>query len=258
MACVPVFIFLLLISFCRCDDQLTQGKPLISPNDVLVSKGGIFALGFFSPGSSNTSLFLGIWYYNIPERTYVWVANHDNPITTPSSAMLAISNSSNLALSDSRGHTLDDDDRKLVLQLPDNTTIWQSFDHPTDTVLPNIKFLVSQKTQVQMRLVALKSPDDPSTVVNTEDEFYVMYTTSDASPYARITLDYNGDMKSLSWNSSLSSWAFFPHKPMAVANDCDHSATATSRWPSRDASASMGSSQLTALILGEDAGESNS
>uniref|UniRef100_A0A0E0DCZ2 non-specific serine/threonine protein kinase n=1 Tax=Oryza meridionalis TaxID=40149 RepID=A0A0E0DCZ2_9ORYZ len=206
MACVPVFIFLLLISFCRRDDQLTQGKPLISPSDVLVSKGGIFALGFFSTGSSNTSLFLGIWYHNIPERTYVWVANRDNPITTPSSTMLAISSSSNLVLSDSRGHTLDDDDRNLVLQLPDNTTIWQSFDHPTDTVLPNIKFLVSQKTQVQMRLVAWKGPDDPS---------------MDASPYARITLDYNGDMKSLSWNSSSSSWAFFPHKPMAVANDCD-------------------------------------
>uniref|UniRef100_A0A0E0DCZ1 non-specific serine/threonine protein kinase n=1 Tax=Oryza meridionalis TaxID=40149 RepID=A0A0E0DCZ1_9ORYZ len=99
----------------RRDDQLTQGKPLISPSDVLVSKGGIFALGFFSTGSSNTSLFLGIWYHNIPERTYVWVANRDNPITTPSSTMLAISSSSNLVLSDSRGHTLDDDDshRKL-------------------------------------------------------------------------------------------------------------------------------------------------
>ncbi|KAF0894514.1 hypothetical protein E2562_039440 [Oryza meyeriana var. granulata] len=103
-----------------------------------------------------------------------------------------------------------------------------------------MKFLVSYKTQVSMRLVAWKGPDDPSTgdfscsgdpnlnfqvfiwngtrpyrriialdsvsvsgraygtndasflyetVVNTEDEFYVMYTTSDASPYARITLD---------------------------------------------------------------------
>jgi hypothetical protein len=39
----------------------------------------------------------------------------------------------------------------------------KSFDHPTDTILPTMKFLFSYRAQVAMRLVAWKGPDDPST-----------------------------------------------------------------------------------------------
>ncbi|KAK8296646.1 hypothetical protein V6Z12_D05G137300 [Gossypium hirsutum] len=47
----------------------------------LVSAGGTFRLGFFSPGSSNNR-YLGMWY-NQPQpadRKAVWVANRDNPL----------------------------------------------------------------------------------------------------------------------------------------------------------------------------------
>ncbi|KAL5216323.1 hypothetical protein ABZP36_007724 [Zizania latifolia] len=184
MACLLLFIYLLLISCCQCDDRLTQAERLIHPGGVVVSKGGVFALGFFSPATSNQSLFLGIWYNKIPERTYVWVANRNDPITTPPSAMLAINNSSDLVLSDSKGHTIWTamnstitggdgayavllDSGNLELQLPNGTTIWQSFDHPTDTILPNMKFLLTYKAQIAERLVAWKGPDDPSS-----GEFY--------------------------------------------------------------------------------------
>ncbi|KAF0890876.1 hypothetical protein E2562_004349, partial [Oryza meyeriana var. granulata] len=179
MVCLPFLFCLLLISLCKCDDQLTQAKQL-HPGDKLVSKSGVFALGFFSPATSKKSLFLGIWYHNISERTYVWVANRDNPITTPSSVMLTISNNSNLVLSDSKNQSLWTttnsivyggdrayatllDSGNLVLRLPNDTTIWQSFDHPTDTILMNMKFLVRYKAQVAGRLVAWRGPDDPST-----------------------------------------------------------------------------------------------
>ena len=49
MACLlPLIILLLLLSSLpsRSDDQLTQGKPLF-PGDKLISKNGVFALGFF-------------------------------------------------------------------------------------------------------------------------------------------------------------------------------------------------------------------
>ncbi|BAS91195.1 Os04g0633800 [Oryza sativa Japonica Group] len=286
MACLPFLICLLLISFCKCDDQLTQAKQL-HPGDVLGSKSGVFALGFFSPGTSNKSLYLGIWYHNIPQRTYVWVANRDNPISTPSSSvMLAISNSSNLVLSDSEGRTLWTtnititggdgayaallDTGNLVLQLPNETIIWQSFDHPTDTILPNMKFLLRYKAQVSRRLVAWKGPNDPSTgefslsgdpsldiqafiwhgtkpyyrfvvigsvsvsgeaygsnttsfiyqtLVNTQDEFYVRYTTSDGSANARIMLDYMGTFRFLSWDDSSSSWTVRLQRPASTI-DC--------------------------------------
>nr|AAM90695.1 S-locus receptor-like kinase RLK13 [Oryza sativa] len=282
MACLPVFISLLfLISSCKGDDQLTQANRLISPGDVLISKGRVFALGFFSPTASNQSFFLGIWYHNISEseRTYVWVANRDNPITTPSFATLAISNSSNLVLSDSGNHTLWTtnvtatggdgayaallDSGNLVLRLPNGTTIWQSFDHPTDTLLMGMRFLVSYKAQVAMRCIAWKGPDDPSTgdfsisgdpssnlqiflwngtrpyirfigfgpssmwssvfsfstsliyetSVSTDDEFYIIYTTSDGSPYKRLQLDYTGTLKFLAWNDSASSWTVVVQRP---------------------------------------------
>jgi hypothetical protein len=105
MRYIAIFILLFSSSSCKSHDQLTHAKPL-THGDVFISNGGGFALGFFSPTSSNASLYLGIWYNNIPgPRTIVWVANRDNPITNTSSPMLAITNSSDLVLSDSQGGT---------------------------------------------------------------------------------------------------------------------------------------------------------
>ncbi|VAH53699.1 unnamed protein product [Triticum turgidum subsp. durum] len=283
MSCLPIFILLFLFPFSKSDDQLTQGKPL-SPGDILISKDGVFALGFFSPANSNKSLYVGIWFYNIQEssRAIVWVANRNNPATTTSPATLAISVKSDLVLSDSEGRTLwmtknnitaDEDARasavlldtgNLVLRSPNGTVIWESFDHPTDTILPGMRFLLSYKGRVMGRLVAWKGPDDPSvgdfsfgldpdldmqmvtwhgdklycrisvwngasvsggtypgnnssvvyqTIVNTGDRFYLMYSVSDDSPYARIMLDYTGTMRLLTWNSYSSSWIATSERP---------------------------------------------
>ncbi|CAL5014690.1 unnamed protein product [Urochloa decumbens] len=102
MAHLAVVILLVLSSPCQSDDQLTQAKPL-APGDMLISRDGAFALGCFSPTNSNKSLYIGIWYHNIPDHTVVWVANRDNPITTSSSAKLAVTGDQELSLSDSEG-----------------------------------------------------------------------------------------------------------------------------------------------------------
>uniref|UniRef100_A0ACD5UFA3 Uncharacterized protein n=1 Tax=Avena sativa TaxID=4498 RepID=A0ACD5UFA3_AVESA len=177
--CIPIFFLLFLISFCKADDQLTHEKPL-THRDMLISKSGYFALGFFSLTSSNKSFYLGVWYHGLPgPRTVVWVANRDNPITTPSSAVLTVTTSSDLVLAASDGHNIWKtassitagavrahavllDSGNFVLRLPNATNIWQSFDHPTDTILPTMKFLYSYKAEVVGRLVAWKSSDDPS------------------------------------------------------------------------------------------------
>ncbi|WVZ87342.1 hypothetical protein U9M48_033992, partial [Paspalum notatum var. saurae] len=281
--CLTIFILLLLFCFCKSDDQLTSARPL-TPGDLLVSKGGVFASGFFSPAGSDTSLYVGIWFHGIPERnrTIVWVANRDSPATTASSPTLAIiSNSSDLVLSDSKGNTLWRtqnitsahhsgtrlvllDTGNLVLQLPDGTVMWQSFDHPTDTILPGMKFLMIHKARAAGRLVSWRGTDDPSTgdfsfgldpifnlqmmiwhgtkpycrisvwngvsasggmytsnsssivyqtIVNTGDEFYLVYTVSDNFPYSRIMLDHTGTMKLLRWDSTLSSWMVTSERP---------------------------------------------
>ncbi|KAM3371369.1 hypothetical protein ACQJBY_018657 [Aegilops geniculata] len=176
---IPIFFLLFLSSLCKSDDQLTQAKPL-THGDMLISESGDFALGFFSSTSSNKSFYLGIWYHGLPgPRTVVWIANRDSPIINPSSMMLKVTNNSRMVLSDSEGriiwmagsnvtsgaagaYAVLLNSGNFVLRSSGDQDIWLSFDHPTDTVLPNMRFLVSYKAQIITRLVAWKGPDDPS------------------------------------------------------------------------------------------------
>ena len=176
MTLLPVLLFLLLICICNSYDRLTPAGPL-SPDDKLISNDGIFAFGFFSPRNSTAKSYVGIWYHNIPVRTYVWVANRDNPITSSSPGKLVLTNGSDLVLSDSEGHTFWTttnnitaggvhtavillNSGNLVIRLPNGTDIWQSFLHPTDTMLSDMSLPLSKSTS--MHLVAWRGPDDPS------------------------------------------------------------------------------------------------
>ncbi|CAM0902454.1 unnamed protein product [Alopecurus aequalis] len=179
MTPLPVLILLSLICFCKSDDRITSAEPL-STADKLVSSGGVFALGFFSPTNSSANTYIGIWYNKIPERTYVWVANRDSPITGGSSGKLVLTNNSDLVLSDSKGSTLWAtmnnftsgttgtaaillDSGNLVVRLPNGTDIWQSFLYPTDTILPGMTLPLSTNDHLYTRLVAWRGPDDPTT-----------------------------------------------------------------------------------------------
>ena len=82
-----VTILLLLLSSCtNAADSITQSQT-ISEGRTLVSAGGRFELGFFSPGSSNNR-YLGTWYKNISVTTVVWVANRSNPIKDLSGVLM--------------------------------------------------------------------------------------------------------------------------------------------------------------------------
>ncbi|TVT98130.1 hypothetical protein EJB05_56582, partial [Eragrostis curvula] len=178
-----LLLFLFLVSLCTSDDQLTPAKPLTFPNDKLVSTNGVFAMGFFSPSQTNSStrFYIGIWYNNIPKREVVWIANRDNPIIIPSSATLAVTNRSDIVLSDpdegriywstENNITVKRDagasvtlsnDGNLVLRSSNGTVLWQSFDHPTDTLLPGMPLRMNYRTRFVGRLVSRKGPDDPS------------------------------------------------------------------------------------------------
>nr|XP_051218850.1 G-type lectin S-receptor-like serine/threonine-protein kinase B120 isoform X6 [Lolium perenne] len=148
--------------------------------------------------------------------------------------MLAITNSSDLVLSDSQGgtpwavkNTITSagatavllEEGNLVLQSPNGTITWQSFDHPTDTVLPNMRFLLSYKAHVGMRLVAWKGPDDPSSgdfscSVDPSSPDLQFFTWNKTEPYCRLSV-WNGKLKYLSWSSHTSSWALFAEHPSA-------------------------------------------
>ncbi|KAJ9136270.1 hypothetical protein P3X46_033362 [Hevea brasiliensis] len=164
-----------LFPFCIALDTLTANESLTSSN-ILLSKERNFALGFFSRGSSRYK-YLGIWYHQLPEQTVVWVANRENPIND-SSAALSISSDGNLILYASHDQKFPIwstdvslkgryaciarllDSGNLVL-VQSETIVWQSFDYPTDTLLPGMKLGLDLKIGLNRFLTSWKSADDP-------------------------------------------------------------------------------------------------
>ncbi|KAL5548137.1 hypothetical protein UlMin_003368 [Ulmus minor] len=149
--------------------------------ESLVSRDGSFELGFFSPGSSK-SRYLGIWYHRIKVPTVVWVANRCNPIND-SSGLLVLNRTGNLVLSNKNKGvvwsvmSLAKEANRVnpILQLLDSGNLvlrdekdenpenylWQSFDYPSNTHLPGMKFGKDFRRGLDRSLSAWKSSNDP-------------------------------------------------------------------------------------------------
>ncbi|GLJ15677.1 hypothetical protein SUGI_0257820 [Cryptomeria japonica] len=107
----------LLLNFMEAGDTLLLGASLTG-NQTIISKNGTFELGFFTPNGSNW--YIGIWYAQIPQKTYVWVANRETP-TRNWSGILKLSSEGNLVLFDAEGssfwsvNTTDKASRAVIL-----------------------------------------------------------------------------------------------------------------------------------------------
>ncbi|KAK9075910.1 hypothetical protein SSX86_004240 [Deinandra increscens subsp. villosa] len=183
-----VVIFVLLLVSLHIHKTTTAEIDIISDSqfltegDTLVSPDGTFELGFFTPGSSGDR-YLGIWYKKISVKTVVWVANRDRPLTIASSGVLRIVGPGNLVLmngtdgiimwssnttsSSSSSTTTNaiaklDDMGNLVVMTDKGDILWQSFDYPTDTLLPGMKFGKDFLTGREWRLSNWKSSEDPA------------------------------------------------------------------------------------------------
>jgi len=156
--------------------SLTQSQSL-SHRQTLVSPRGIFELGFFNLGNPN-KIYLGIWYKNISLQNIVWVANSAIP-TKDSSAILKLNSSGNLVLTQNNSVIWctgsEEKAQNPVVELLDSGNLvirdeneakaeaylWQSFDHPSNTVLPGMKLGWDLKRNLSVFLTAWKSDDDP-------------------------------------------------------------------------------------------------
>ncbi|KAL1195158.1 Receptor-like serine/threonine-protein kinase SD1-8 [Cardamine amara subsp. amara] len=175
------FVFILFPAFSVSTNTFSATDSLtISSNKTIVSPGNIFELGFFKL-SSNSRWYLGIWYKAIFKRTYVWVANRDNPLST-SIGTLTISDNNLVILSQSdapvwstnltgggvRSPVVAEllDNGNFVLRDSSNNNpdgvLWQSFDFPTDTLLPEMKLGCDLKTGFNRSIRSWKSLDDPA------------------------------------------------------------------------------------------------
>ncbi|XP_058197198.1 G-type lectin S-receptor-like serine/threonine-protein kinase RKS1 isoform X1 [Rhododendron vialii] len=173
-------IFLLLLQyqfqFCSPTDTINTTQSL-KDGDLLISSNQTFALGFFTPGKS-TNRYLGIWYNKVSEQTVVWVANRGDPINNTSGSLsfdvtgnLVVTgpdrsnpvwstNVSDLTVAKNSSVQLLDSGNLVVLD-SNGVVVWQSFDYPTDTVLPNLRLGVNRKTGLNRFLTSWKSGNDP-------------------------------------------------------------------------------------------------
>ncbi|KAI3743286.1 hypothetical protein L1987_60992 [Smallanthus sonchifolius] len=171
---VSMLIFFLIFQFCTCIDTITLSRPL-KDGDILVSKGETFALGFFSPGNSSNR-YVGIWYNKVSEQTVVWVANRDSPITN-SSGILSVDETGNLVLhekdqsfvfwSTNVSGVANDVFSAQLLDLGNLVLFqgevysWQSFDHPSNTLVSGMKFGLDRKTGLNRVFTSWKSSVNP-------------------------------------------------------------------------------------------------
>ncbi|XP_058075394.1 G-type lectin S-receptor-like serine/threonine-protein kinase At1g11300 [Magnolia sinica] len=174
-----IFLFSLFLSpSCTSLHFLSQNQSL-KDGQTLVSENRNFELGFFSPGTTKNR-YVGIWYTNIQVQTVVWVANRENPLTD-SSGILSVGGDGNLVILDGSGNTLWSStisttlknstamllDSNLILAEGASAngrerTLWQSFDHPTDTLMPKMMIGVYLETGKKRSLTSWKSEDDPA------------------------------------------------------------------------------------------------
>ncbi|KAH7862244.1 hypothetical protein Vadar_001988 [Vaccinium darrowii] len=145
-----LFIFLSLLPFLPlfAASNVTLGSSLSTTDDnpSWVSPSGDFAFGFRQLNNTNTFL-LAIWYAQIPDQTIVWHANTTSPVQTGSNIKLT---ANGLTLTDRNGLTIWTAQPNTTINfgamldtgnsvLSGNSTgvyVWQSFDYPTDTILP--------------------------------------------------------------------------------------------------------------------------
>ncbi|XP_057744016.1 putative receptor protein kinase ZmPK1 [Arachis stenosperma] len=178
MASSTLMLFLLVLyfsfQFSSSLDALNKGYSSLSvekaEQDIIVSENGMFSAGFFEVGDNAFSF--AIWFttrpdsQNITTPTVVWMANRDQPVNGKRSK-LSLLHTGNLALVDAGQFQiwssetesylptelrLGDDGNLVLRELQGGRILWQSFDFPTDTLLPGQHLtrstqLVSSRTE---------------------------------------------------------------------------------------------------------------
>ncbi|KAL4654759.1 hypothetical protein ACB092_01G402800 [Castanea dentata] len=149
----------------------------------MISAGGIFKLGFFGPGNSENR-YLGIWYSVSNNDGVVWVANRETPLKNhqgvfkvTNKGILVVLDSTNTTIWSSKtSRTTGKKINNATAQLLDsgnlvvkdgnvrdpNTFLWQSFDYPSDTLLPSMKIGWDLNSGIDRHVTSWKSMEDPS------------------------------------------------------------------------------------------------
>ncbi|XP_062098385.1 G-type lectin S-receptor-like serine/threonine-protein kinase LECRK1 [Humulus lupulus] len=147
-----IFLLLLLIteisiSTAQQNDTKISIGSSISPStnrSYWLSNSGQFAFGFYKQGNG---FAIGIWFEMIKEKTVIWTADRDQQ-PLPQDVTLLLNSDGRLVLQNKQGQQIPVGDFPLaaasasmldsgnfVLYNADSKKIWQSFEHPTDTLI---------------------------------------------------------------------------------------------------------------------------
>ncbi|KAL8506067.1 hypothetical protein ACS0TY_017069 [Phlomoides rotata] len=177
-----IYVFLVISSsLFKSDgaDTLSNYQIFRDNGTTLISSGGSFEFGFFSPENSKNR-YVGIWYKKITVRTVVWVANREIPLKNGSGVLkvvepgllVLVNGTTDIIWSTNTSRNVKSpvaqllDSGNLVVKdasddNPENF-LWQSFHYPTDTLLPGMKHGWDFKTGLEVYLTSQKSSDDPA------------------------------------------------------------------------------------------------
>ncbi|XP_016488996.1 G-type lectin S-receptor-like serine/threonine-protein kinase At1g11330 [Nicotiana tabacum] len=173
---ILVILHCFYTGFCTEVDSITSTQSLRDPG-ILSSPDGVFKLGFFSPLNS-TNRYVGIWY-NFSETIVIWVANRDKPLSD-SSGVVEISSDGNVVVTNGEEEILwssntsttsqvnsiaflqESGNFVLVDRLNNATTIWQSFEHPSDSLVPEMRISENTRTGERIEVKSWRSPWDPA------------------------------------------------------------------------------------------------
>ncbi|KAJ9145802.1 hypothetical protein P3X46_028137 [Hevea brasiliensis] len=151
LACLPFFLLLLpCLLLAQNTGNIEVGDSITAVDNGAqpwLSPSGDFAFGFRQLEKRELYL-LAIWYNKIPDKTIVWYANGDNP--APARSKLELTADRGLVLTSPQGTEIwksdvnlgdaengfMNDTGNLILSNSASEILWQSFDHPTDTLLP--------------------------------------------------------------------------------------------------------------------------
>ncbi|XP_040362118.1 G-type lectin S-receptor-like serine/threonine-protein kinase At4g27290 isoform X1 [Rosa chinensis] len=176
----PICSFLLIITaiFSTVGGS-TSTFQSVRDGQTIVSTTGNFELGFFSPATGSNNRYLGIWYKKI-SATIVWVANREAPLTDSSGVLqvtdpgilVLLNHNKSIIWSSNTSRSAENpvaqllDSGNLVVTDGSDTDpenfLWQSFDYPSDTLLPGMKLGWNKVTGFSRHLTSWSSPQDPS------------------------------------------------------------------------------------------------
>ncbi|KAJ9545644.1 hypothetical protein OSB04_025351 [Centaurea solstitialis] len=208
LLCFGALFSLLTIS--NAADTLATNEAM-QDGETILSANGMFELGFFGLGNSKNR-YLGIWY-KLSNGTVVWVANRDAPLngtsgmlqvgrdgilrlmnggdTIWSSSLVSLRNIAPVAQLLENGNLVVRDERNTTDQ---QKFIFQSFDHPTDNLLPGMKLGKDLVTGIDRHWTSWKNLDDPS------PGEYTTYLDTNGFPQIIVGHDEDVHLRFGPWN----------------------------------------------------------